>query len=125
MKEYIGILCVIGIVTLLIVAPFFALPHYSVWRQGMRGQALMRQAEYEKQIITIEAQATLEAERLNAEAEVVRAKGMAEAMEIESGMLSEMYLHYLWIRTMAEHGDVVYVATEAGLPIIPRVQYTY
>ena len=109
---------------MLIVGAIFAISHYSVWRQGMRGQALLRQAEYEKQIITIEAQAILEAERLNAEAEVVRAKGMAEAMEIESGMLSELYLHYLWIRTMVEHGNVIYVATEAGLPIIPGLQPT-
>lgn len=123
MKEFKLIAPAIVMVIILIIGLIVAVPYYNVWRQGMRGQAMLRQAEYEKQIITIEAEAILEAERLNAEAEVVRSKGMAQAMEIESGMLSELYLHYLWIRTMAEHGDVIYVATEAGLPIIPRVNY--
>ena len=102
----------------IIVGAMIGMPHYNVWRLEMRGQAAFREAEWAKQIIEIEAQAVLAAERLNAQAEVVRAEGMARAMEIEGGKLTELYIFYLWVRTMAEHGNVIYVPTEAGLPIL-------
>ena len=57
------------------------------------------------------------------EAEVARAKGVAEANKIigESLHNNEAYLRYLWINGLSEHGNaptVVYVPTEAGLPIL-------
>jgi len=72
----------------------------------MRGRAAVARAEYELQIIELEAQARLRAEILNAEAEIVRAEGIREAMYIISEGLCELYLYHFWIRTMAEHANI-------------------
>ena len=94
------------------------LPRYSVWQRGLKGEAELRQAEWNKQILVREAEAMLEAERLNAQAEVERARGMAMAMEIENGMLTETYIKYLWVRGMANNENIVYIPTEASLPLL-------
>ena len=46
-----------------------------------------------------------------------RARGAAQAQEIVRATLSDSYLQYLWIKTLAENPNVIYVATEANLPI--------
>lgn len=85
-------------------------------------------AEAYAAIALINANALMEAEIANAEAEilratahaeaeVIRAQGVADAMYIVNDAITPMYLHHFWIRTMAEHGNTVYIATEAGLPI--------
>ncbi len=35
--------------------------------------------------------------------------------------LSESYLHYLWIETLNENPNVIYVASEANMPIFKSV----
>ena len=35
--------------------------------------------------------------------------------------LSDSYLHYLWIKTLNENPNVVYVASEANMPIFKAV----
>ena len=57
----------------------FGLPRYNVWQQEMAGKAEMAKAEQNRRILVEEAKAKLEAEKLNAQAEIERAKGMAEA----------------------------------------------
>lgn len=53
----------------------------------------------------------------DAEIEVARAKGAAESQEIVRSTLSDSYLQYLWIKTLNENPNVIYVATEANLPL--------
>lgn len=114
----VGILITIFI-GLIIVLLMYGLPKYSVWSKGLKGEAQLREAEYSKQVLIEEAKANLEAEKLNAEAEVERAKGMAEAMEIENGKLTENYIKYLWVRSMTgNEANTIYIPTEAGLPIL-------
>ena len=66
----------------------------------------------------------LEAEKLNAQAEIERARGMAEAMKVENGTLSETYNQYLFIRTLekiADKGDlpqIIYVPSNGLLPVM-------
>ena len=68
---------------------------------------------------TIEFAENLESEKLNAEAEVERAKGMAEAMEVENGKLTDTYIKYLWVKNMnSSQNSKVYIPTEAGIPIL-------
>ena len=105
---------VIGIIGLCM----WIFPKYSVWSREMRGQAELKQAEWNRQILVREAEAMLEAEKLNAQAEIERAKGMAAAMEIENGMLTETYIKYLWVRGMTGNENIVYIPTEASLPIL-------
>ena len=105
---------------LLIVALFIGVPYYNVWSQEMSGKAEFAKAEQNRKIKIEEAKANLEAEKLNAQAEIERAKGAAEAIKIENGNLTENYIRYLWVRQQADLGEktVVYIPTEAGLPIL-------
>lgn len=99
----------------------FALPTYNVWRRGMAGEAELRQAEWNRQIAVREAEAKKDAAKMLAEAEVERAKGVAEANRIigESLKENEAYLRYLWIQGLQDgSSEVIYVPTEAGLPIL-------
>ena len=85
----------------------------------MKGRAELAQAEQNRQIRIEEAKANLEAEKLNAEAEVVRARGAAEAIKIENGSLTPTYIQYLWVRQQNSAANkVIYIPTEAGLPIL-------
>ncbi|MDG1276398.1 MAG: hypothetical protein P8O16_03900 [Algoriphagus sp.] len=95
-------------------------PTYNVWQQEMSGRAEFAKAEQNRRILIEEAAANLEAEKLNAQAEIERAKGAAEAIKIENGSISEKYIQYLWVRQQKNLGDktVIYIPTEANLPIL-------
>ena len=90
----------------------------AVWRAERAGRAELARATYAKQVIEIEAQQQLVAETFRAEAEVVRANGIAEAMEIISAELTPEYLKHFWIRTLANHEGVIYVSIEGGYPAL-------
>lgn len=94
---------------------------YDVWAQSKEGQAELAKAEYNRQIKTLEAKATMESSKHLAEAEIIRAEGVAKANNIIGLSLkeNESYLRYLWIQNL-NHGNqtVVYVPTEANLPIL-------
>ena len=53
--------------------------------------------------------------------EVARARGAAEAQKIVRSTLSGSYLHYLWIKTLNQNPNVIYVATEDNMPIFEEV----
>jgi len=94
-------------------------PRYNVYRSEMSGKAEMKKAEENRKIQIEEAKANLESQRLNAQSEVVRAKGMAEAIEIENGKLTDQYIHYLWVRNIDKmDGEKIYIPTEANMPIL-------
>lgn len=119
-----GILVVVGVVALIIVGITvvgFTYPQYNVWKNELRGKATLKEAEWDRQVKIEEAEANLEAEKLNARAEVERAKGVAEANEIigESLKNNEAYLWYLWVKGLSDgNSEVIYVPTEANLPIL-------
>lgn len=69
-----------------------------------------------------EKQFELEQAKKEAEIEVARAKGAAEAQRIIRETLSGSYLQYLWIQTLNQNPNVIYVATEANLPIFRNVE---
>lgn len=99
----------------------YGCPQYNVWQQGLSGKASLAEAEYSRQIKIQEAHATLESSKHLAQAEVERAKGVAEANRIigESLKNNEAYLRYLWIHNLETgNNSVIYVPTEAGLPVL-------
>lgn len=121
---FIQILVSIGVVAAIIVGLMFGIPKYNVWQQEMEGKAEMARAEQNRMILVEEAKAKLEAEKLNAQAEIERAKGMAEAMEIENGKLTSTYNQYLFIRTLEKISDkgslpqIIYMPTEGMVPVM-------
>lgn len=110
----------------IILSLMLGIPKYKVWSSNIAiekaqnyGKAEMAQAEQNRMIKIEEAKANLEAQKLNSEAEVERAKGMAKAIAIENGKLTEMYIHYLWVRNIDKmDGDKIYIPTEANMPIL-------
>ncbi len=64
----------------------------------------------------------LEQAKKEAEIEVARARGAAEAQSIINSTLSEGYLHYLWIQTLNQNPNVIYVATEDNMPLFKGVK---
>jgi len=121
---FIQILVSVGVVVAIIVGLMFGIPKYNVWQQEMEGKAEMARAEQNRMILVEEAKAKLEAEKLNAQAEIERAKGMAEAMEIENGKLTSTYNQYLFIRTLEKISDkgslpqIIYMPTEGMVPVM-------
>lgn len=63
----------------------------------------------------------LDKAKKDAEIEVARAKGAAESQRIIRETLTGSYLQYLWIQTLNENPNVIYVATEANMPIFKNV----
>lgn len=112
---------VVGLVVLaLLAAIFIGYPYYKVWSSEMRGKAEFVRAEQNRRIMIEEAKANLEAEKLNAQAEVERARGAAEAIAIENGAITPTYIQYLWVRQQGTMSGktVIYVPTETNLPIL-------
>lgn len=113
------ILSIIAFAVIIILA-FIAIPYYNVWQQEMSGRAEFAKAEQNRKIKIEEAKANLEAEKLNAQAEIERAKGAAEAIRIENNSLTPTYIQYLWVRQQNNLNDktVIYVPTETNLPVL-------
>ena len=113
-----------GLFLSFIVASCYVLPQYNVWRSGLSGKAELRKAEWNRQIQIKEAKAKAEAADLLAQAEINRARGVAEANKIIADGLGgpEGYLRYLYIEGIKEALDngsqIIYIPTEAGLPIL-------
>ena len=113
---------VLGIILLggITAGLMIGIPKYNVWQQEMVGKSEFAKAEQNRRIKIEEAKANLEAEKLNAQAEIERAKGAAEAIKIENGQLTTTYIQYLWVRQ--QNGNdiekIVYIPTEASMPIL-------
>ena len=89
-----------------------------------RGEADLLEAESTKRKMVEEARAKLDSAKLLSQAEVERAKGVAEANKIIGDSLknNESYLRYLYIQNLEKAegsgSSVIYIPTEAGLPIL-------
>ena len=125
-----GFYGIIAISTLVTIAAVW--PVYSIWSSRKSGEAQLAQAESNRKIVICEAQARNLSEKElcearitrahgEAEAEIIRARGVAEANKIigESLQGNEAYLRYRWIEGLQTNQmQVVYVPTEAGLPVL-------
>ena len=110
-------ICIVSIVA----AGMAGYPQYNVWQQGLVGKAALERAMQDRQIKVQEAQAKMDSAVMLAKAEVMRADGVAKANAIIGDSLrnNEAYLRYLWIHNLESGGNqVIYVPTEAGLPIL-------
>lgn len=106
-----------------IVGAFWAFPQYNVYQAEAGGRAEYSRAESNRRISVLEAQASLDSAELTSQAEVARARGVAEANAIIAGSLGgpEGYLRWRYIEMLESTSrgtSVIYVPTEAGLPIL-------
>jgi len=118
---------VVGGVVLLGALIFIGGPQYNVWQQSLAGKAELQKAEYTRQVAVLEAQAKKDSAQQLAEAQVIRAQGVAKANQIIGDSLKDNreYLQYLYITGLEEgsnKGNVtIYVPTEGGMPV-PTLQ---
>ena len=110
-----------AVVCVTIAVLMFAIPKWNVWRAGLQGEALKMKAEQTKQILVTQAQAELDAASLR-----------AQAIE-KIGAMAQKYPEYRqqeFIGAFAEalqEGNIhqiIYVPTEAGIPITEAVRMT-
>jgi regulator of protease activity HflC (stomatin/prohibitin superfamily) len=106
---------------------FIGGPQYNVWQQSLAGKAELNKAEYTRQVAVLEAQAKKDSAQQLADAEIIRATGVAKANQIIGDSLKDNreYLQYLYITGLEEganKGNVtIYVPTEGGMPV-PTLQ---
>lgn len=114
----------IGLIVIFIGGLLWGYPKYRVWSREMNGRAQLAEAEWSKRIAIETAKAKKESATYEAEAEIARAKGVKESNDIIQQGLggSEGYLRYLYIQMLSDvdskGGQIIYVPTEAGLPIL-------
>lgn len=116
----------IGVVAFIVLS-MAGCPYYNVWEQGMAGRAALMKATQDRQIAVQEAEAKKESASALAQAEIIRAGGVAEANKIIGNSLknNEAYLRYLWVDGLQQtKNQVIYVPTEANLPIMEASRNT-
>ena len=107
------------VIILAIAGILWGIPQYNVYALELSGKAQLKEAEWNRQIAIQEAQALKESASLKAEAEVIRARGIAEANEIIAGSLTDEYIRYKFVEGLNDgNTEVIYVPTEANLPIL-------
>lgn len=95
--------------------------YFKVLSYEYSGKGQLMQAQSNRRIEIEEAKARKESAKELAEAEIIRAQGMAEANKIIGKSLeqNEKYLHYLWIQTLEKSKNkIIYIPTETSLPIL-------
>ena len=113
------LICVL--IAVAILGLMIGMPMYNVWQQEMTGKAEFSRAEQNRRIKVEEAKAEMESAKYRADAEIIRAEGVARANEIIGGSLKDNkdYLTYLWIQALYdESNSVIYVPTEANMPLL-------
>lgn len=98
-------------------------PKWRVFAAHQAGLADLQRAKNEQQIQVSEAQGRLDAAELNKQAAVIEAQAVAlQIKEIGEQLTKhDLYLRWQWIKMMEEldtRAQVVYVPTEANLPIL-------
>ncbi len=63
----------------------------------------------------------LQKEQQEAERKRVEAAGIRDAQGIIDQSLTSQYLQYLWINTLNQNPNVIYVATEANMPMVRAI----
>ena len=102
---------------------WYAYKNVQVWGAEMSGRAVLAEAEYSRQVRIEEARALEAAAQLEGQAELTRAEYSARANAALAEGLSgpEAYLRYLYIRMLEESdqtGQIIYIPTEAGMPVL-------
>ena len=113
-------LAAVGAAIILLLVFLIGYPQYRVYSQRLAGEAALAEAQSSRQVAILKARAKKESAISLADAEVIRAKGAAQANAILQDSLGgpEGYLRYLQIQALeGTKASLIYVPTEAGLPV--------
>lgn len=114
----------VGIATFMIIVVILGMvgcPTYNVYNARKQGEAILAHAQSSREVAVAEAKAKMESASLLAQADTIRAHGVARSNAIIGASLknNEEYLHWLWIDGLENNKNAVfYIATESNLPIL-------
>lgn len=116
--EKIVVLSIIGLLIIITLA-MVGCPSYKVYSARKDGEAILAHAQSSREVAVAEAKAKMESSALLAQADTIRAHGVARSNVIIGTSLknNKEYLQWLWIDQI-EKANVIYVATESNLPIL-------
>ena len=99
---------------------------YHIWHQRQVGQAELARAEGNRAIAICEAKAAQESAQCYAEAEIIRARGVAEANRIIGDSLkdNESYLKYRFIEGLQTNQmQTIYLPHDGLLPVTESTRF--
>lgn len=121
MKRFPSAQLTYGIIAIVIITIswMYLGPQYNVYTQRKKGEAELAHAQAQREVVVAEAKAKYEAAAYLAQADTVRAHGVARANQIIGNSLrnNREYLQYLWIEQL-DKANTIYVPTETNLPIL-------
>lgn len=110
-----------SVITLIIITAVIMVgcPQYRVYSARKDGEAILAHAQSSREVAVAEAKAKMESASLLAQADTIRAMGVAASNKIIGQSLKDNkeYLQWLWIDQI-EKANTIYVPTEANLPIM-------
>lgn len=112
---------VIWLLLVIICGLLYGCPHYSVYSARKDGEAILAHAQSSREVAVAEAKAKMESSSLLAQADTIRAHGVAASNKIIGNSLkgNAEYLQWLWIDQI-EKANTIYIPTENNLPILAK-----
>ena len=105
-----------------ILTAMYACPRYNVYRATKRGEAALREAEYNRRVAIVEAEAKRQSAKALSEADTIRATGISRANQIIGQSLTGSYLQWFWTESLKESQNkeqVIYVPSgNFGMPVM-------
>jgi regulator of protease activity HflC (stomatin/prohibitin superfamily) len=122
-SEFFPTLILVGAGAATLAFVIWLLPQVGIYYATSHGRAALMEAESTRQVRVLESKAKKDAATFEAEAEVERARGVAQANKIIGDSLKDnpRYLQYLYITGLQEGSEkgnrTIYVPTEGGMPV--------
>ena len=111
-----------------IVLGMWGCPTYNVYQSKMAGEAMLAHAQSSKEVAVAEAKAKMESATYEAQADTIRAHGIAMSNQIIGKSLENnpAYLQWLWIDNITKtQNQVIYVPSgNMGMPVLEATRLT-
>jgi len=94
-------------------------PQLNLYRANTEKQAVIADQRAQSEAAEFAAKSAVTQATAKAEAMIIEARGLAESQQIIAATLTPEYIRYLYIKALEGNpNQVIYVPTEAGLPIL-------
>lgn len=105
-------------ICLVIWAMGLIMPRLNLYRAETERRAVIAEQRAESEAAEFRAQREVTIAEAEAERDVIRARGIAEANEVIAASLTPEYIRWLFVDRLDDiDGQIIYVPTEAGVPI--------
>lgn len=114
-----GISFLIIVIITIILSLMIGLPKYNVWTQGQKGKADLARADFNRQVLVRTAEAQQQAAQYTAQADIIRAQGVAQANQIIGKSLENNKDYLLWkfIDELPNNkNQIIYLPANGELP---------